>query len=143
MSILVVPIKKRRWIRGDKNNSYLRRAADNKQCCVGFMCIVGGLKLEDILGRATMDGLLSIDDLPEALSNMPTEMLEDMYMVNDARRWSGLSAEPFLTKRVLTKRENEKAEKHAVGGIKEAISDTARLRILNRIGRGHVRFEFA
>ena len=76
-------------------------------------------------------------DLPKVLTDMPNDMLDSMYVVNDAFYWSMLCGEE-----ALTKKEEQKAERHACKDIDEKINDNDRLRILNRIGRGRVRFEF-
>jgi hypothetical protein len=45
-----VVINKRRWLRGDDENSMLLRKKDNKMCCIGFLARELGCKREHIAG---------------------------------------------------------------------------------------------
>lgn len=43
-----VVVNKRRWLRGDDENSKLLRVKDNKMCCIGFLARELGCKRKDI-----------------------------------------------------------------------------------------------
>lgn len=45
-------IVRRRWLRGEgAADSYLRRASDGRQCCLGFYARVCGIKAKTIVGE--------------------------------------------------------------------------------------------
>jgi hypothetical protein len=46
-------ISRKTWLRGEGGkDSYLLRARDGKMCCLGSICLQGGLSSEQIRGRA-------------------------------------------------------------------------------------------
>lgn len=58
-----VEIERKRWLRGDDQNSYLRRKADRKMCCLGFRCLAVGLSTRAILAQTDPNDVQ--DKLPE------------------------------------------------------------------------------
>jgi hypothetical protein len=76
-----VVINKRRWLRGDDQNSMLLREKDNKMCCIGFLARELGCKRNEITGKGELSAVDN-ETASEFHYNWE-ERLADAYETND------------------------------------------------------------
>jgi hypothetical protein len=63
LEVKKLTIDRETWLRGEgSSNSFLRRAGDGKQCCLGFYCLARGLSAEEITDSTTPD-IVGINDI--------------------------------------------------------------------------------
>lgn len=77
-----VTIDRSKWLRGDPNNSYLRRSSDGKQCCMGFFARKLGVSASKIKGVETLRGLSG--DYA-AFEENHEEVMDNIYHTNDTK----------------------------------------------------------
>lgn len=92
-------ISRRRWLRGEgQHNSYLRRSADNKMCCLGFYSLECGAEKSEITGR-TMPKMLEGLILPNWLaSKKKNSIINKIATCNDDFRMDDKGREAKLVK---------------------------------------------
>lgn len=79
--MLKVTVNKKRWLRGDNENSMLLRKKDNKMCCIGFLARELGCKREKIMG---IGQLAEVDhDTASKFTSEYDSYLIDAYETND------------------------------------------------------------
>lgn len=91
-----IVVDRKTWLRGEPGVSWLRRARDNKQCCLGFMCKQLGQTDDQILQKpspqsvewgwqtATLKDVLKRDGAETALSR--AMYFNDQNDIDEAQR---------------------------------------------------------
>lgn len=80
--MIKVVVNMKQWLRGEGNQvSYLRRATDGKQCCVGFLARKLGATVKDITRKKILNEVSTPSTKTMAANEWET--LDELYEIND------------------------------------------------------------
>lgn len=96
MDLIIV---RSRWLRGDKNNSFLLRSSDKKMCCMGFLAKELGASDEEILNKQLLSHCTEHPTFWDWERGIGYQPLSDVYGTNDAPDLQDTEREAILTEK--------------------------------------------